>query len=95
MKKTTISNWDASEYLHSEEDMAEYLSAAMEEDDPKLMRKALNDVARAKGMTELAHETGVSRDTLYKGLSENGNPSFTTIQKIVSSLGCHLKAVPA
>jgi probable addiction module antidote protein len=74
MAKTVILPWDPAEHLQTEEDMAEYLEAALEEGDPALITAALGDIARAKGMSQLARETGLGRESLYKALSPTGNP---------------------
>ena len=84
--------WDAAEYLETEEDMAAYLEAALEEEDAGLFAAALGDIARAKGMTEVARETGLGRESLYKALSVDGNPEFATILKVVRSVGLSLHA---
>jgi probable addiction module antidote protein len=88
--KTKTHPWDITRYLESDEDIAAYLDAALEEDDPALLAAALGDVARAKGMTEIARETGLGRESLYKALSPEGNPEFGTVQKVVRSLGLKL-----
>lgn len=87
--------WDPSEYLESEEDIAAYLQAAFETGDPTLIAAALGDIARAKGMSQIARETGLGRESLYKALSAEGNPEFVTILKVVEALGLKLHAVPA
>jgi probable addiction module antidote protein len=87
--------WDAAEHLVTEEDMALYLEIALEEGDPALITAALGDIARAKGMTKIARDTGLGRESLYKALSPEGNPEFATILKVVSALGIKLHAVPA
>jgi probable addiction module antidote protein len=92
MAKTKTRRWDAADYLKSEEDMAAYLEAALEEDDAALFMAALGDIARAKGMTEIARKTGLGRESLYKALSPDGNPEFATILKVVRSLGLELHA---
>ena len=74
MKKEKTRLWDAAEYLKTEEDMAAYLEAALEENDPSLIAAALGDIARAKGMTQIAKKTGLGRESLYKALSPEGNP---------------------
>jgi len=89
--KTKTYPWDAATYLQSDEAIAAYLDAALDEDDPALLATALGDVARAKGMTHVARETGLGRESLYKALSSNGNPEFATIQKVVRSLGLKLR----
>ena len=78
--------WDAAEYLESEEDMAAYLEAALDEGDAALVAAALGDIARAQGMTSIAKETGLGRASLYKALSPEGNPELDTILKIIRSL---------
>lgn len=86
----TPTKWDASKYLESEDDIAAYLNAALEDGDTAIIAAALGDIARAKGMTQLAKETGITRDGLYKALSPSGNPSFETVQKVVRALGLKL-----
>ncbi|MDO8879434.1 MAG: putative addiction module antidote protein [Coriobacteriia bacterium] len=90
MAKTQTHPWDVTRYLDSDEAMAAYLDAALEEDDPALLAAALGDIARAKGMTQIARETGLGRESLYKALSPEGNPEFGTVQKVVRSLGLKL-----
>ena len=75
-------------------DMAAYLEAALEEEDPAVFSAALGDIARAKGMTEIARVTGLGRESLYKALSPEGNPEFATILKVIHSLGLKLHATP-
>lgn len=87
--------YDAAEFLDSEEDIAAYLNAALEDGDPTLVTAALGDIARARGMTQLAKATGITRDGLYKALSPTGNPSFATVQKVVRALGYKLDVEPA
>lgn len=90
--KTT--RWDSAEYLKTDEDMAAYLEACMEEagDDPAFIAQALGTIARAKGMTQLARDTGLARESLYKALSAEGNPEFATIWKVIRALGIRLHA---
>ena len=83
---------DPAEHLESEEDIAAYLGAAFEEGDPSLIAAALGDIARAKGMAQIARDTGLGRESLYKALSSEGNPEFATIMKVVSALGLKLHA---
>lgn len=92
-----FSRWDSAEYLKTEEDMANYLDACMEEagDDPAFIAKALGTIARARGMTQVARDAGVSRESLYRALSGEGNPEFGTILKVVKALGLKLHAAPA
>lgn len=94
MATTTTRPWDAAHYLESAEDVAAYLDAALEEDDPSLLAAALGDVARAKGMGEIARDTGLGRESLYKALSDRGNPEFGTVLKVVHSLGLRLRVTP-
>jgi probable addiction module antidote protein len=87
--------WDATENLDTEEDMAAYLEAALEDGDPALIGAALGDIARAKGMTQIARDTGLGRASLYKALSPDGNPEFATILKVINALGLKLHASAA
>lgn len=82
--------WDVAEHLETEEDMAAYLDAALEEGDAALVVAALGDIARAKGMSQIAREAGLGRESLYKALSPTGNPEFSTILKVVGALGLKL-----
>lgn len=86
--------WDAAEHLETKEDIAAYLEAALEEGDPNLVVAALGDIARSKGMTQIARETGLGRESLYKALSIEGNPEFATVLKVIQSLGLRLQVVP-
>ena len=90
-----VTEWDASEYLETDEDIVAYLNAAIEEGDPALLQAALGDVAKARGMTSIARDAGVSRESLYKSLSASGNPSFQTIAKVSRALGLQISFVPA
>ncbi|MBK9163463.1 MAG: putative addiction module antidote protein [Acidobacteria bacterium] len=94
MGKIKTTPWDPAEHLNSEEEMAAYLEAALEEGEPSLVAAALGDIARARGMTQLARDTGLGRESLYKALSPNGNPEFSTIMKVVQALGLKLHASP-
>ena len=82
--------WDAAEYLETEEDVIAYLDAAFEDGDPALILAVIGDIARAKGMTRVAAEAGLGRESLYKSLSSSGNPEFTTVLKVLSTLGLQL-----
>lgn len=95
MPKTVTSRWDPAEHLNTEADMAAYLEAALEEGDSALVAAALGDIARAKGMSHVAREAGLGRESLYKALSPGGNPEFATILKVVGALGLQLHAAPA
>ena len=92
IRVSELPEFDASEYLRDEEDVAEYLTAVLEDGDPALVSAALGDIARAKGMTDIARETGLGRESLYKALSPGGNPEFSTILKVVKALGLRLHA---
>ena len=89
----TFTRWDAAEHLRTKEEVRLYREACSEEDpgDGSLIRAALNDIARAQNMTLLARDVGMSREGLYKALSENGNPSFATIMRITRALGMQLR----
>ena len=86
--------WDAAEHLETKEDIAAYLEAALEDGDPSLVVAALGDIARSKGMTHIARETGLGRESLYKALSIEDNPEFATVLKVLQSLGLRLQVVP-
>lgn len=88
-----FSRWDAADDLKTEEDIALYFDACIEEDpgDGSLIRRALGDIARARGMTQLARDTGLAREGLYKALSAEGNPEFATVMKVIKALGLKLR----
>lgn len=91
-----FTKWDPADHLQSGEDMAMYLDACLDEDpgDGSVVRAALNDIARAQGMSQLARDTGISREGLYKALSPSGNPEFSTILKVIKALKLKLHAAP-
>ncbi len=98
MSKIKLKKWDVIDYLKSDKEMALYLEACLEEGDPALVIAALGDIARARGMAQLARDTGISREGLYKALSADGNPEFATVMKVIKALGLKLTAettVPA
>lgn len=95
METTQVRPWDPAEHLETEQDMAAYLNAALEEGDPRLTIAALEDMARAKGRAEVVQETGMGRENLYKLLSVNDNPEFATVLKLVRALGLRLQATAA
>jgi probable addiction module antidote protein len=97
MTKTTTTRYDVAEHLRSPEEMAAYLEACLEEanGDAAFIAKALGDIARAKGMSQVARDTGLSRESLYKALSGERVPSFDTILKVVDALGLQLHATSA
>ena len=88
--------WDSAEHLKTEEDMQLYLEACLEEagDDPALIVHALGVIARAKNMSQLSRVTGMSREGLYKALSPEGNPTFSTVAKVAKALGFKLTVEP-
>ena len=88
-----FTRWDVTEHLRTKEDVRLYLAACAEEDpgDGSLIRAALNDIARAQNMSRLARDIGMTREGLYKALSENGNPTFATVMRIIRALGMQLR----
>jgi probable addiction module antidote protein len=94
MNKVPTYLWDAAEHLETKEDIAAYLEAALEDGDPNLVAVALGDIARSKGMTNIANETGLGSESLYKDLSLEGSPEFTTVLKVIQALGLRLRATP-
>ena len=95
MERLKTTPWDTAEQLKTPEDVADYLEAVFEDGDPALIAHALGVVARAKGMTEVARETGLGRQNLYKALSPEGHPEFTTVLNVVRALGLKLTVTPA
>ena len=94
MQTIPLHKWDSAEHLQTEADMALYLQTCFDEagDDAAFIAKALGTIARAKGMTQLARDTGIGRESLYKALSGEGNPSFVTVLEVMSALGLSLNA---
>ena len=94
MTKTLTSRYDVAEHLRTPEEMAAYLEACFEEagDDAAFIAKALGDIARAKGMTKVAQDAGLSRESLYKALSGQRSPDFQTVLKVMTALGLKLHA---
>ena len=97
MPKTTTERYDVAEHLRTQEEMAAYLQACLDEPeaDAAFIAKALGDIARAKGMAEVARQTGLSRESLYKALSGDRSPDFATILKVIAALGFGLQVSPA
>jgi probable addiction module antidote protein len=89
-----LKRWDSAEHLRSDEDMAAYLDACLEEagDDAAFVAQALGNIARARGMSALAKDAGLGRESLYKALSSEGNPSFATVLRVTRALGIRLHA---
>jgi probable addiction module antidote protein len=94
MTKTITTIWDPASHLSTEEDVAAYLEAALQDGDPQLVAAALGDIARAKGMSQIAREAGLGRESLYKSLSSSGNPELATVLKVISALGLQLHVSP-
>src|SRR5438034_2412695 len=94
MKKIITTRYDVAEHLRTPKEMAAYLEACLEEadGDAAFIAKALGDIARAKGMTQIARDTGLSRESLYKALSGDRSPGFDTILKVIEALGLRLHA---
>jgi probable addiction module antidote protein len=86
--------WDIVEHLNSDERIALFLEAVFEDGDPAVIAAAIGDVARARGMSQVAKDAGLSRENLYRALSEGGNPEFATIVKVVRAIGYDLTIVP-
>lgn len=95
MDAVKFTRYDTADYLRNEEEIAAYLDAVMEDGDPSLIAAALGDVARARNISKLARDTGMSREGIYRALSGEGNPSFATILKIAEALGLRLSFKPA
>lgn len=97
MTEETFSRYDTADYLKTEGDIVLYMEAVMEEagDDPAFIARALGTVARARNMSRLAKDVGMSREGLYKALSGEGNPSFATVMKVAHALGMRLTIQPA
>ena len=92
--KQHITDFDPADYLDNDEVIAEYLTAVLEENDPDLLLTALANVAKARGMTQIAKDTGLGRESLYKALAPGAKPRFDTVLKILRSLRVHLSAIP-
>lgn len=94
MSKIKTKPFDPAEYLDDRESIAAYMSDALESEDPAFVADALGVVVRARGMSEIAREAGVSRESLYRSLSTDGNPEFATVLRVVRALGLRLSAAP-
>lgn len=95
MSKIKISRFDVAEHLDSEEMIAEYINAALEDGDPDLLMAAIGDVARARGIAKLAADAGLGRESLYKTLTPGAKPRLDTVLKLLRALGIKLHADPA
>lgn len=87
--------FDASDYLENDEIIAEYLNTALEDDNPSVFLQAVADVAKARGMTKLAKDTGLGRESLYKALAPGAKPRYDTVFRLIRALGVELHAAPA
>lgn len=92
---SSLSSFDPAQYLDSDDAVAQYLTAILEEDNPGLLAAALGDIARARGMTEIAKASGLAREALYKALKPDAQPRFDTIARVCKALGVRLVALPA
>lgn len=97
MNTIKLNKWDVVDHLKTEEEIIAYFEACLEDDpgDGSLIRAALGDIARAKGMSQLARDTGLSREGLYKALSPEGNPEFGTVMKVIKALGLQMHSAHA
>ena len=88
--KIVFSNFVASDYLKTEEDISAYLEAAMEDGDPQVLVSAMGDIVKARNLTKVARDTGLTREGIYKAFSREGNPSFATVWKVAGALDLHI-----
>lgn len=94
VKTSELPEFDVSKYLNDEASIAEYLTMVIEQDDPALLAATLGDIAKARGMTEIAKSTGLAREALYKALRADAQPRFDTVSKVCAALGVKLVAEP-
>lgn len=94
IKISEIPAFDAAEYLTSDEEVAAYLTTILEENDAALLAAALGDIARARGMTQVAKDSGITREALYKALRPGSTPRFDTVSRVCAALGVRLVAQP-
>ena len=94
IKVSELPEFDAAEYLNSEEEVAAYLTTILEENDPALLAAALGDIARSRGMTQVAKDSGITREALYKALRPGSEPRLDTISRVCAALGVRLVAQP-
>lgn len=95
VKIADLPTYDAADYLDSEEAITAYLNAILEENNDALLASALGDIAKARGMTQIAKEAGIGRESLYKALRSGASPRFDTISRVLGALGIKLVAVPS
>ena len=94
IKVSELSEFDATEYLNNEDDVAAYLTTVLEENDPAVLAAAIGDIARARGMSQVARDSGIAREALYKALRPGSEPRFETISRVCAALGVRLVAQP-
>jgi probable addiction module antidote protein len=94
IKLSSLPEFDITLYLDSDEAIADYLNAVIEDGDSSLLAAALGDIARARGLTEIAHVSGLTREALYKALKPNAKPRFETINKVCNALGVRMHVEP-
>jgi len=94
IKVSELPEFDAAQYLNSEEDIAAYLTTVIEENDSSLLAAALGDIARARGMSQVAKDSGITREALYKALRPGSEPRFETVSRVCAALGVRLVAQP-
>lgn len=94
VKIESLPEFDMAEHLATDEDIANYLTLVLEDNDPSLLAAALGDIARARGMSEIARAAGIGREALYKALRPNAQPRFETVSRVCAALGVKLVAVP-
>jgi len=98
MNPVKTTEWDMAEHINTKEDVTAYLEAALEENDTALLLAVIGDIARSKGMAQIAKELNLARESLYRSFSQDGNPSFNTVVKVLDNLGYQLSVrqkVPA
>ncbi|RMG55523.1 MAG: putative addiction module antidote protein [Gammaproteobacteria bacterium] len=94
IRVSELPDFDVTEYLEDDQAIAEYLTCVLEDGDPNLLVAALGDIARARGMTDIARETGLAREALYRALREGASPRFDTVMRVLRALGVRLVAEP-
>jgi probable addiction module antidote protein len=94
IKVSELPEFDAAEYLNSDEDVAAYITAVLEENDAALLAAALGDIARSRGMTQISKDSGITREALYKALRPGSEPRFDTVNRVCAALGVRLVALP-
>jgi probable addiction module antidote protein len=90
MESIKTKAWDMADHINNKEDVTAYLEAALEENDTALLLAVIGDIARSKGMVQIAKELNLARESLYRSLSQDGNPSFNTVAKVLDNLGYQL-----